>query len=146
MNNPIAPPKPIDPEQPSGKGLDGTPCSPLPCPFCDSDEIYWSECGDFITNPSGGDYTRLVCLRCGSGTTTYPKSSMHKCLTLWNSRQKQKASITQRQIEDILTHEGIVSYDAIEQPEHYDGGKTELAVMMVTRAINAIILENSKLS
>jgi len=69
---------------------------------------------------------------------------MDKCLTLWNSRQKQKASITQRQIEDILTHEGIVSYDAIEQPEHYDGGKTELAVMMVTRAINALLSENAK--
>lgn len=54
------------------------------------------------------------------------------------------AKITQRQLESILINEGIIDAAAIEDPEGYDGGKTELAMTIVTQQINELISPDAK--
>jgi hypothetical protein len=44
--------------------------------------------------------------------------------------------ITQAELENALTHEGIVGYDAIEDPFGYDNGETELAVSIAARVLD----------
>ena len=46
--------------------------------------------------------------------------------------------ITQAELENVLTHEGIVEYNAIEDPFGYDNGKTELAVSVAARVLDEI--------
>jgi len=46
--------------------------------------------------------------------------------------------ITQAELENVLTHEGIVEYNAIEDPCGYDNGKTELAVSVAARVLDEI--------
>jgi hypothetical protein len=46
--------------------------------------------------------------------------------------------ITQAELENVLTHEGIVEYNAIEDPLGYDNGKTELAVSVAARVLDEI--------
>jgi len=46
--------------------------------------------------------------------------------------------ITQAELENVLTHEGIVEHNAIEDPFGYDNGKTELAVSIAARALDEI--------
>jgi len=50
--------------------------------------------------------------------------------------------VTQRDLESILTHEGIVHYDAVEDPEGYDGGDTELRISVVANELDEIASEN----
>ena len=52
--------------------------------------------------------------------------------------------ISQSDLADVLTHEGIIDYDAIERPEDYDGGTTELQVSIAAREIDRIARENAK--
>lgn len=54
------------------------------------------------------------------------------------------AKITQRQLEGILINEGIIQAAAIEDPDGYDGGRTELAMTIATQQINALISANKK--
>lgn len=54
------------------------------------------------------------------------------------------AKITQRQLENILINEGIIQAAAIDDPEGYDGGITELAVTIATQQINELISTNAK--
>lgn len=56
------------------------------------------------------------------------------------------AKITQRQLESILINEGIIQAAAIEDPEGYDGGRTELAMTIATQQINEIISPNGDIS
>ena len=56
------------------------------------------------------------------------------------------AKITQRQLESILINEGIIQAAAIEDPEGYDGGRTELAMTIATQQINELLLPNDKLT
>lgn len=72
-----------------------------PCPFCNSNEVYWSDCKNFITIPTGSSYLRLVCRRCGSGTTSYPTDSLDKCVSLWNGSDSLKLR-NERNISDHL--------------------------------------------
>jgi len=58
----------------------------LPCPFCGSDEIYLSDCTDFLIHGTESPYRRLVCRNCGSGTTPYPSHALEKCADRWNTR------------------------------------------------------------
>lgn len=46
--------------------------------------------------------------------------------------------ITQAELENVLTYEGIVEYNAIEDPCGYDNGKTELAVSVAARVLDEI--------
>jgi hypothetical protein len=56
------------------------------------------------------------------------------------SQEKEtEMKITQQQLESILVNEGIVQAGAIEDPDGYDGGKTELAMTLVTQQINELI-------
>ena len=55
------------------------------------------------------------------------------------------AKITQRQLESILKNNGIIQAAAIEDPEGYDGGKTELAMRIATQQINEQFSPNAKL-
>lgn len=57
-----------------------------PCPFCGSADIYWSGCGNFTVHAGSNVYQRLVCRRCGSGTTPFPPTDSDKCKELWNTR------------------------------------------------------------
>ena len=52
------------------------------------------------------------------------------------------AKITQRQLETILINEGIIQAAAIENPENYDGGCTELAMTIATQQINELLSLN----
>lgn len=52
--------------------------------------------------------------------------------------------ITQAELENILTHEGIVDHRSIEDPEGYDNGKTELAVSIAARRLDDIAREKTK--
>lgn len=52
--------------------------------------------------------------------------------------------ITQHEIEDILAHEGLVEYSAIEDPFGYDNGKTELAIRVAIQSILALIAKKMK--
>jgi hypothetical protein len=54
--------------------------------------------------------------------------------------------ITQRQLESILINEGIIQAAAIEDPEVYDGGKTELSMTIATQQINELLSPNEKLT
>ena len=58
-------------------------------------------------------------------------------------RPSSCSAITQAQLEDILSHEGIICGDAIEDPYGYDGGMTELRVSIATREINALLRQNA---
>jgi hypothetical protein len=51
--------------------------------------------------------------------------------------------ITQRQLESILINEGIIQAAAIEDPEVYDGGKTELSMTIATQQINELLSPNA---
>jgi hypothetical protein len=51
--------------------------------------------------------------------------------------------ITQAELENVLTHEGIVEYNAIEDPFGYDNGKTELAVSVAARVLDEIALQKT---
>lgn len=62
------------------------PAGALPCPFCGADEAYWNSSAGFVNCPQDRGYLRIVCMRCGSGTTTYPPDARDKCLAMWNSR------------------------------------------------------------
>lgn len=55
------------------------------------------------------------------------------------------AKITQRQLESILINEGIIQAAAIEDPDGYDGGKTELAIRIATQQINELTSPNDEL-
>lgn len=50
--------------------------------------------------------------------------------------------VTQRDLESVLTHEGIVHSDAVEDPEGYDGGDTELRISVAARKLNEIATED----
>ena len=56
----------------------------------------------------------------------------------WQEERDRAGSpkITQRQLETILINEGVIQAAAIEDPEGYDGGKTELAMTIATQQIN----------
>lgn len=58
----------------------------LPCPFCGSDDIYFNTCRDLFVHGDSSPYQRLVCRKCGSGTTPYPPDALDKCVDLWNTR------------------------------------------------------------
>ena len=74
-------------------------------------------------------------------STNDQDATQRRCAPLAGSRL-----ITQKQLEEILMHEGIIPYDAIERPEYYDGGKIELAVSCATRAINELLSANTEIS
>lgn len=47
--------------------------------------------------------------------------------------------ITPSDLESILTSEGIVSLDAIEDPEGYDGGTTQHRIRLAAQRLNELI-------
>ena len=57
-----------------------------PCPFCGGIDIYWSDCRSYVAMPDRSKSSRLVCRRCGSGTTSFPPDSLDRCMQLWNTR------------------------------------------------------------
>lgn len=52
--------------------------------------------------------------------------------------------ITQAELENVLTHEGLVEYNAIEDPSGYDNGKTELAVSVAARVLDEIARQKAR--
>ena len=49
--------------------------------------------------------------------------------------EKKPSKITQRKLEQILIHQGLVHAAAIEDPDGYDGGITMMRVRMAAKEI-----------
>ena len=83
----------------------------------------------------GAVFEILQCL--GIASTPVPAPS-----TFWLDGCEPRKLLTKEELANVLTHEGLVNYDAIEDPIGFDNGRTELAVLVATREINDIIVQN----
>ena len=50
--------------------------------------------------------------------------------------------ISQRELESVLTHEGIIDYESVERPEDYDGGMTKMSISIAANKLDRIAREN----